>query len=103
MTVNNPGVRGENTDGNADSAAHIGEIMANSDLDNAAILQYNNRSAIATSTSFSPEIPESDSGVTLDEKRQLRPSVQGDPIASPSGKRSCSMSGSGRADGRGSD
>ena len=40
---------------------------------------------------------------TLDEKRQLNPSVQGDLIPSPSGKRSHSLSRSGRAEGRGND
>ena len=86
MTVDNPGVGGKNTDRDAGGAAHTGEVVASSDLDDAAMLPRDNRSAIATSTSFSPEIPESDSGATMDEERQLHPSVQADSIASPSGK-----------------
>jgi hypothetical protein len=103
MTVNNPGVGGENTDGNADVAAHTGEGVANSDPDDAAMPQSDDCSVIATSTFFSPEIPESDSGATLEEERQLHPSVQGDSIVSLPGKRSRSLSGSNRADSRGSD
>jgi hypothetical protein len=64
--------------------------------------QDDDRSAIVTSSSFSPEIPETDSAATLDEEGQLNPSVQGEPIPSPSGKRSRSLSGSDRANGRGS-
>ncbi len=103
MTVNDPGVGDENTDGNADIAAHTGEGVANSDPDDAAMPQSGDRSGIATPTFFSPEIPESDSGATLEDERQLHPSVQGDSIVSLPGKRSRSLSGSDRADGRGSD
>jgi hypothetical protein len=102
-TVNDPGVGGENTDGDADAAAHTVEGVANSDLDDTAIPQDDDRSAIAISTSFSPEIPESDSEATLEEERQLHPSVQGDSIVSLPGKRSRSLSRSDRANGRGSD
>jgi hypothetical protein len=103
MTVNDPGVEGENTDGDAGDAAHPGECVANSDPDNATMSQGDDRLAIMTSTSFSPEIPESDTAAKLDDERQLIPSVQGDPIISPSGKRSRSLSGLGRADSCGSD
>jgi hypothetical protein len=103
MTVNDPEVGRENTDGDAGGAAQTGEVVANSDPDDGVMSQDDDRSAIARSTSFSPEIPESDSGATLDEERQLHPSAQGDYIASPPSKRIRSPSGSGRADGRGSD
>lgn len=103
MTVDNPDLRGGNTDGDAGGAAHTGEIVANSDLDDAAMLQCENRSTIATSTSFSLEIPESDSGATLNEESQLHSPLREDPIANPCGKRSRSLSGSDRADGRGND
>jgi hypothetical protein len=103
MTVNDPGVGSEDTDGNAVSAAQIDEIVTNSDLDDAAIPQSDDRSAIVTFDSFSSEIPESDSRATLDEEGQFHPSIQGDFIASPSCKRSRSLSGSDQADGRGSD
>jgi hypothetical protein len=79
------------------------KVVANTDLDDAAMLQCNNHSAIATSTSFSPGIPESDNGTILDGERQLHSSLQRDSIASPSGKRSRSLSASERAKGRGSD
>jgi hypothetical protein len=81
----------------------MGKVVANSDLDDAAMPQGDDCSAIVTFNSFSSEIPESDSGATLDEEGQLHPSVQGDFIASPSCKRSRSLNGSDRADGRGSD
>jgi hypothetical protein len=90
-------------DRDAGGAVYMGEVVAKSDLNGAAMLQYDDRSTIATFTSFSPEIPESDSGATLDEERQLYPSLQGDSTASPSGKRSHSLSGLGRTDGRDSD
>jgi hypothetical protein len=45
----------------------MGEVVANSDLEDATMLQCDNRSAIAASPSFSLEIPESDS--TSDEER----------------------------------
>jgi hypothetical protein len=77
MTVNDPEVGGENTDGDAGGAAHTGGVVANSDLDDAAML--------------------------LGDEWQLRPSVQGDSIANPPGKRSRSLGGSGRADGRNND
>ena len=102
VTVDNPCVGGENTDGDAGAAAHVGEVVANPDLGDATMLQCDNRLAIATSLFTSPEIPESDSKATLDEERQLHPSVQGDSIASPSGKRSRSRSRSDRINGRGS-
>jgi hypothetical protein len=102
VTVDNPGVGGENTDGDTGAAAHVGEVVANPDLGDATMLQCDNRLAIATSLFTSPEIPENDSETTLEQERQLHPSVQGDPIASPSGKRSRSRSGSDRIDGRGS-
>ncbi len=102
MPVDNLRVESENTDGDAGDAAQTGEFVADFNLD-AVISQGDDRSVIVTPTSFSPEIPESDNGATLDEERQLHPSVQGDSIASPPGKRSRSPSGSGRADGRGSD
>ena len=92
----------ENTDGDTGDATQIGEFVADFDLD-AVTSQGDDRSAIVTSISFPPEIPESDSGATLDEEKQLHPSVQGSSIASYPGKRSYSPSGSGRADGRGGD
>ncbi|KAF7510191.1 hypothetical protein GJ744_007090 [Endocarpon pusillum] len=103
MIVDNPGLGCENTDMDADGADHADKVAAKSGLGDAAILQYDNRSTIATSPSFSPEIPESDSGTTLDGERQLHSPLQEDPIANPSGKRSRSLSGSDRPDGRGSD
>jgi hypothetical protein len=99
MPVDNPGVESENTAGDA---AQTCEFVAGSDLD-VAMSQGDDSSAIVMPTSFSPEIPESDNGATLDEEKQLHPSVQGDSIASPPSKRSRSPSGSDRADGRGSD
>jgi hypothetical protein len=98
-----PGLGSENTDGDAGGAAQMGEVVANSELDDASISQDDDRSAIAISASFSPEIPESDSGAMLDEEGQLHPPVQGDSIASSYGKRSRGLSGSDRPDGRGSD
>jgi hypothetical protein len=78
MTVNDSGIEGENTDGHAGcvaaAAARMGVGMANSDLEDAAILQGDDRSEIARSISFSLEIPESSSAATLDEERQLDPS-----------------------------
>ena len=103
MTVNDPRVGDENTDGDADVAVHTGEGVNNSDPDDAAIPRSNDRSAIATSTFFSLEILKSDNGATLEEERQLHSSVQGDSIVSLPGKRSRSLSGSNRADNRGSD
>jgi hypothetical protein len=103
MTVNDPGVEGMNTDGDVSGATHTGEGVADSDSDDAAMPQDDNCSAIATSAAFSLEIPESDCATTLDEERQFSPSMQADPTPSPSGKGSRSLSGSGRADGRGSD
>jgi hypothetical protein len=70
MTVNDPRVEGENTDGD--------EGVVNSNPDDAAMLQGDDRLAIAISASFSPEIPEipeSDSAATLDEEKQLKPSM----------------------------
>jgi hypothetical protein len=100
MTVDNLGEGVENTDRDAGGAAQEGEGVSNSNLDDAAMLRCDNRSAPATSTTCSPE---SDSGATLDEERWLHPSVPGDSIASPCGKRSRSSSGSDQAYGRGSD
>jgi hypothetical protein len=73
MTMNDPGVADENTDEDADIAAHTGEGVANSDPDNAAMPQSGDRSGITTPTFFSPEIPESDGGATLEGERQLHP------------------------------
>ena len=81
-------------------SARVDEIVATSDLDDAATLQSDNHSAIARSTSFSPEIPKSDNRITLGGERQLHSSLPGDSIPSPSDKRSRSMSGSERVDGR---
>lgn len=103
MTLDNPGVGDENTNGDTGGTALTSEVMASSDLDNLAMLHGDNRSAIAPFTSFSPEIRESDSATTWDEEKQLNPSVQGKPIPSPSSKQSRSLSGSGRANSRGSD
>ena len=52
----NLGVEGENTDRDAGDAAHEGEGVANSDLDDAAMLQCDNRSAPAT---LQPALPKS--------------------------------------------
>jgi hypothetical protein len=103
MTVDDPVMGCKNTNGDTGGAAHTGEGVADSDPDDAAMPQSDDRLVIATSTFFSPEIPESDGGATLEEERQLHPSVQGDSIVSLPGKRSRSLSGSNRADGRGSD
>ena len=103
MTANNTEVEGKNTDRDATGAAHINEAVVDLGLDDAAILERSNRSAIITSPSFSPEIPESDSGVTLDEERQLPLSGPGDSTSSPSGKRSRSLSGLDQTDGRSTD
>jgi hypothetical protein len=103
MTVDNVGWRDEDTEKDAGDAAHMNEAVTNSDLDDAAMLQCDNRSAIITPPSLSPEIPESNSGATLEEERQLRSSRQGDSTSNPSGKRSRSLSGSDRIDGRSSD
>jgi hypothetical protein len=75
MTINDPGLGDKNTDKDANIAAHIGEGVANSDLDNAAIPQSGDRLGITTPTFFSPEIPESDGGATLEDERQLHPSI----------------------------
>jgi hypothetical protein len=103
MIVDNPGVENKNTDRDTGGAAHTGEVVANSDPDDVPISQGDDHLAITTSTSFSPEITKSDSATTLDDKRQLNPSIQGDPIPSPSNKRSRSLSGSGQVDDHGSD
>ena len=64
--------------------------------------QSDDRSMIATSAPLSLEIPKSDCATTSDEERQLSPSVQGGLTPRPYNKRSCSLSGSGQADGRSS-
>jgi hypothetical protein len=96
-------VRGENTDKDAADAAHMNEAVINLDLDDAVMLQFDNCSAITTSPTFSPEIPESDSEVTLDEERHLHPSGPGAFTPSPSSKRNCSLGRSDYTDGRSSD
>jgi hypothetical protein len=68
-------VGSESTDRDAGSAAHVGEVVVKSDLNDDATLQYDDRSAIAILTFFSPGIPESDSGAILDEEGQLYPSL----------------------------
>jgi hypothetical protein len=90
-------MEGENTDGQAGGTTYRGEGVANYDPDDAAMSQGDNCLAIATSSPFSPEIPESDSAATLDEE------MRGDPTPSLSSKWSRSLSESGRPDGRGSD
>jgi hypothetical protein len=75
MTVNDPEVEGENTDRHAGGAAHTSEGVTNSDRNDAAILQGDDRLVITTPASFYPEIPESDSAATLDEERQPNPSM----------------------------
>jgi hypothetical protein len=100
MTVEDQGFGGENTDRDAGGAVHKGEGVSNSDLDDAAMLQCDNRSATATSTTCTPE---SDSGATLDEERWLHPPLPGESIVSPCGERSRSPSGSDRAYGSGRD
>ena len=99
MTVNNPGVERENTDRDASGAAQTGEVVANSYLDDRAVSQEDDRSAIATLTSSSPVIPKTDGGAMLEEERQLHQSTQGDSITKPSSKRSRSPSRPDRADG----
>jgi hypothetical protein len=64
MTVDDPGVGGENKDGDAGGAAYTGKGVADSDPDDIAMPQGDDRSAIATSGPFSLEIPESDSAAT---------------------------------------
>jgi hypothetical protein len=102
MAVNDLGSEDKNIDGDIGAVIHMGEGVAGSGLDDAATPQGDDRFAIATSASFSPEIPETDSVVTSDDEGQVNPSVQGDPSLSPSVK-SRSTSGPGRADGCGSD
>jgi hypothetical protein len=51
MTVNDPWVESENTDGNTGGAAQTGEVVANSDLDDAAMSQVDDRPAIVAFTS----------------------------------------------------
>lgn len=70
MIVDNPGLECENMDMGA-GGAQVDEVVANFDLDGAAMLKWHNHSVIATPTSSSPEIPESDNGTTLNGKRQL--------------------------------
>ena len=60
MTVNDLGLEGENTDGDADDVTYMGEGVIDSDPVDATTPQGDRRSAIATSASFSPELPESD-------------------------------------------
>ena len=103
MTVKNAEVRGKNTDKDAAGAAHMNKAVVNLNLDDAVMLQPDNRSAITTSPTFSPEIPESDSEVTLDEERHLHPSGPGAFTPSPSSKRNRSLGGSDHTDDRGSD
>jgi hypothetical protein len=103
MTVNNAEVGGENTDKDAAGAAHMNEAVVNLDLDDAAMLQPDNRSAITTSPTFSPEIPESDSEVTLEEERHLHLFGPGAFTPSPSSKRNRSLGGSDHTDSSGSD
>jgi hypothetical protein len=103
MTVNDLVVEGENIDGHAGGATHIDEGVANSDPDDAAMSQDDDRLAMTTPASFCPEIPESYSAATLDEERQPNPSMQGDSTPSPSGRRSRSLSVSVQADGCGSE
>jgi hypothetical protein len=99
MTVNDPGMEGKNTDGHAGgggaaAAARTGVGIADSDPEDAAMSQDDDRFEIARSVSFSPEIPKSSSAATL--------SRQGDSILSPCGSRGHGLNGSGRADGRNS-
>jgi hypothetical protein len=75
MTMNTLRVGGENINRDTNIITHTGEGVANSDPDDAAIPQGDDRSAIAISTSFFFAIPESDSGATLEEERQLHPSI----------------------------
>jgi hypothetical protein len=103
MIVDNPKLGCEIINIGAYDASHVNKVVANSDLDDAAMIKCDNHSAIVTSTPFSPEIPKSDDGAILNGERQYHLSLQGDSIASPSGKRSRSLSGSDQADGRGSD
>lgn len=102
MTVNDPRRR-ENIDEDVGSATHINEVVVNFDPDDEVILRDDDRLIIVRSIFFSLEILESDSGVTLDEMRQLHSSTQEYYIVSPSNKRTRIPSGSGRSDGRGSD
>ena len=54
-TVDNPGIGDQNTDRDAGDAAYVGEVVTDSDLDDAAILQCENRLAIAISASSLPQ------------------------------------------------
>ena len=84
MTANDPEVRGENINGDASGIARTGEKgVADSHPDGTAMPQGNDRSPIATSTSFSPISPESNSATMLNEKRQFNLSAQGDPHSQP--------------------
>ena len=74
MAINDLGVGSKNTDRDADDAAQMGEVVVNSELDDASMSQDDDRSVIAISA-FSPEIPESDSGAMLEGEGQLHPSV----------------------------
>jgi hypothetical protein len=81
----------------------MGEVITNSELDDVSMSPDEDHSAIITFTSSSPKIPESNSGATLVEERQLHPSVQGDSIVSISSKQSRSLNGSDGANSRSSD
>jgi hypothetical protein len=75
MIVDNPGMGSESTDRDAGSATQLGEVVVKSDLNDDAILQYDDRSAIVIFIFLSPKIPESDSRAILDEEGQLYPSL----------------------------
>lgn len=78
MTVNDSGIEGENinryTGYITAAAARTGMGIADSDPEDTAISQGDDRSEIARSISFSLEILKSSSAATLDEERQLGPS-----------------------------
>ena len=103
ITVNDPEIRNENTDEDVDVVAYTSKDVVNFDLNNTTMSQSNDHSVIVTSTFFSLEILENDSEITLEEERQLHPSIQEDFIVSFSNKRSHSLNESDRVNDRDSD
>lgn len=74
------------------------DVVATIGLDTAATVQRDHHSAIASLTSLSPEIPESDDGITPDEKDRRHLSLPGDTMTHSFDKLCCNVGGSNRDD-----
>ena len=100
MIVNNLKVKNKNINKNVDIVIYISKDVNNSNLNDTTMLQNNNCLIIIILTFFSFKISKNDNEVTLKEKRQLHPFVQGDSIVSLPDKQSCNLNESDWVDGR---